>query len=134
MSAALIDMMLIAEGKSECSALAALMLAPKEILEYANLRGWQPTRNAEAKRFWEELGQRAIMQSDLDAQIQMVFDASVKAGFSWLHFFPYDNAAETGRKAIDGCRALKAARIGLAYLQQTKLISKAFANVPEVWQ
>jgi hypothetical protein len=133
MTAALIDLMLIAESKSECSALAALMIAPREVLEYANLRGWEPAVNAAAKKFWNGLDKPAIMQADLDQQVRLAFNSSVKTGFPWLHFFPYDNAADTGRKAIDGCRALRAARIGLNYIQANKLISKEFSKVPEVW-
>lgn len=133
MAAAEIDAFLIAESITECGVMSALMIAPGEILQYAELRDWHPIINSDAVSFWNAIPRQEVMRSDLNRQIQLVFDASVKTGFDWLKRFPKENASLAGRNGIDACRALKAARNGFMYVQEHGLLEEIFRNVPEVW-
>lgn len=133
MTAAMVDILLIAESTAELQALSALCLSPGAVLQYAREHNWRPTRNHEAVAFWDELERQDLLATDSDERLNLVFGIAQNMNFPWMKYFPRERSAEVGKEKINECRALRAGAIAMEYIQKNEILLEHFRNNPEVF-
>lgn len=138
MAANLVDALLTAQSICEAEACAACVLAPLGVMRYAKQVDWQPERNLKAVEFWIALDYAKVAElaNNIEKQVEHAYNTAQSVGFAWILYAPMqpgDIAEKVGIEKINAARALRAATIGLNYVQQHKLLSESFRGRGELY-